>query len=120
MNTPKAEWVERCDAALRAEKGLTGGPLCIAHSIDDQSESFSYYVVVDADGARAATGSPDSPRATVTFSQSAEVAASIRSGELTAAEAVLLGKVTVTGNASALVEHRQLIRDLDTVVASVS
>ena len=119
MNVPNAGWVERCDAALRAER-LAGGPLCIAHCIDDQSDFFRYYVLVDADGARAATGSPDTAFAAVTFSQSADVAASIRSGELTAAEAVLLGKVTVTGNASALVEHRQLIRDLDTVVASVS
>lgn len=109
-------WVQRCDTALRA-RGPKGDPLTIAHVVTHADREFRYFVAIDAHGSRAATGSPD--HATVTFRQSAEVATAIRAGELAAGEAILLGRVIIEGDASALIEHREVLAELDAVLAAV-
>ena len=54
-----------------------------------------------------------SDRADVGFAQPVEVAAAIRSGTLSASEAVLLGQVEVSGDPMSLLAHREVLAALD-------
>ncbi len=113
---PSAEWVQRCDEVLR-DSDLTGDRLCVEHIVGADEVTFRYHVSVDASGARADIGSAVEP--TVTFCQSHETAKAIRSGRLGAGEAVLLGRVEVRGDASALVTHRDTLRAVDSLMGSI-
>ncbi len=101
------EWVAALGDALKDSTITTGSapPLILQQLVDHPDGMRSAYRIrIDADGATASGGF--SPDATVTFRQSYEVACGIARGELDAHVEFLTGRVVVSGDTRALVEHR--------------
>jgi hypothetical protein len=102
-----AAWVEALDVALRAEAAPSTGPLTIRSIVRGAPEGdLEYRVIVDGDGARAELGPGE---ATVGFSQDLATARAVSAGRLRAQEALITGRLELSGDAQALIDHGELL-----------
>ena len=120
MQFLSAEWVEALGEALVAAGVSSEGrpPLVIQQLIEHADGSRSAYQVrLDAGGAEALTGVAGD--ATVTYRQSDEVARGIAGGDLDAHVEFLMGRVVVSGDTKALVEHRATLERVSAALAGL-
>lgn len=101
------EWVSALSEALQ-DSGVTSGdaPPLILQQLVDHADGMrsAYRIHIDASGAEAQGGFAGG--ATVTYRQSYDVARGIASGELDAHVEFLMGRVMISGDTKALVQHR--------------
>lgn len=115
------DWIAAADAAARSSEGLrsaaAGLHVVIGQEVVEDGRRTRWHLVLDDGEVAVRGGWPDRPD--VTFSQSADVARSVASGEMAAGTAFVLGEVRLGGDVSRLLELAPALRELDDVFASV-
>lgn len=115
-----ARWVAALNEALRGAAVTTDGepPLVIQQLVDHPDGIRSAYRIrVEATGAEALGGFADD--ATVTFRQNYEVARGIATGERDAHVEFLMGRVVVSGDTKALLDHRVALERIHAALADL-
>jgi putative sterol carrier protein len=117
-----AEWLQDLDRAARASSALTetghAGALVIEQQVTDTpTGDITYHVVIDADGARVASG--PAPAANVVIATDFATAVSLHSGEMNAQRALASGHLKLRGDIDQLVRRAEALKALDDVFASV-
>ena len=114
------EWVAALSAALQ-DVGVTteeGPPLVIQQVVDHADGTRSAYLVrLGTSGTEALVGYADD--ATVTYRQSYEVARGIAAGDLDAHVEFLMGRVLVSGDTRALMDHRATLERMHAALRNV-
>ena len=114
------EWVAALSAALQ-DVGVTteeGPPLVIQQVVDHADGTRSAYLVrLGTSGTEALVGYADD--ATVTYRQSYEVARGIATGDLDAHVEFLMGRVLVSGDTRALMDHRATLERMHAALRNV-
>jgi hypothetical protein len=116
------EWFEAAQAAIDARGTVAevtiDRPVVVQHVVTGAKEgSVTYHVRVNGDGIRLEAG--DDPDATVVFTEDYATAAAIGRGELSAQGALMTGRIRATGDLPRLVEHSDLFRGLEDVLAAL-
>ena len=113
-------WIAALGDALETGVPADGGrpPLVIQQLVDHADGTISAYQIrLDAGGATAGAGVAED--ATVTYRQSYEVALGIARGELDAHVEFLIGRVVISGNSEALVQHRSALAAVSKALADL-
>ena len=99
----------QCSAGihLTIQQVVSGGPL----------GDVRYWVRVDDGTVAAGLGQADDPDATI--SQSYSTAVAVATGELDVEEALMAGRIRLSGNVAALIQHQEALLGLDAAFADV-
>lgn len=115
-------WIEALDAAASADEGLATATRGLAFTVEQEvlgtAEGPVRYHVVFDHGAVAVRPGP-LPDATVRFSLDQETATEIASGKGSAQRAFMAGRLRVGGDLRVLLEHGEVLGQLDDVFAEV-
>ena len=116
------EWLDELNTAAARDHtvagAVAGATLTLQQVVTGTAAGEVTYAVRIGDGRVTVTpGRADDADATIT--EDAETAAAISSGRLTSQTAILAGRVRVSGDLGALVEHQELLERLDHVFAEV-
>ena len=115
-----AAWVAALSEALQAAGVTTEGgpPLVIQQVVEHADGTRSAYVIrLGASGTEALVGYADD--ATVIYRQSYDVARGIAAGDLDAHVEFLMGRVLVSGDTRALMDHRTTLERVRAALRSV-
>ncbi|MDE0654572.1 MAG: hypothetical protein OXI26_13100 [bacterium] len=115
-----AEWVAALDGLLRAD-GVTAesGPPLVIQQVVEHPDGIRSTFRIRVDENRAAATGGFSGDATVTYRQSYEVARGIACGELDAHVEFLMGRVVVSGDTRALIDHRATLERITGALAGL-
>jgi hypothetical protein len=114
------EWVSALNEALQdAGVAAEDAPPLILQQLVDHPDGMrsAYRILIDATGAEAQAGF--AADATVTYRQSYEVARGIAGGELDAHVEFLMGRVKISGDAKALVQHHPTLERVHDALAAL-
>lgn len=116
------EWLDELNAAAAHDpsvaSAIAGATLTLQQVVTGTPAGEIAYAVRIGDG-RVVITAGRAEHADATITEDAETAAAISSGRLTSQTAILAGRVRVSGDLGALVEHQDLLERLDHVFADV-
>jgi putative sterol carrier protein len=117
-----AEWFDdlnaAADASLELKESTARTHLTLQQVVKDGPDGdVSYVMRIDGGGLRAEPGAASD--ADATFTQDYATAAAVVKGELNAQAAFMTGRIRVSGNMSALLEHQGSLVGLDGVFERV-
>ena len=114
------EWFEEVNAAARRSPlaGASGARLTVQQVVTDGPEGDVRYWVRLEDG-MVQTGLGDAPDADATVRQSYETAVALLTGELSVQSAFMSGRIHLSGDMAALMDHQEVLRGADAAFADV-
>lgn len=108
------EWIDQLHATVVQAALSAEPPVVLDYDIIDAAR---YHVTVGPDGAAVVEGPAEAP--TAIFTQDRATAVAVHAGHLSAEEAFISGRITMTGDAVTLMAHRELLGELAAVTAGV-
>lgn len=117
------EWLAALEEAARSVQVDRPGdaPRVVVQTVitgDDGEPEVAYHLVLDGSTVAVHRGRADRP--TVTFTQHRRTAEAIASGRRGAQAAFMAGDVRLTGDVTALIEHRDALAAFDEVMRAVA
>jgi putative sterol carrier protein len=114
-------WIAGLDAAARADDGLrqasAGRRVVIGQEVRDGDETHRWHVVLDDGEVAVRPGPAEAPD--VTFSQDADTARAVATGELAARTAFVMGRIRLGGDVSVLLDLGPALAGLGDVFGAV-